>query len=199
MNKGVIITIVIIIVLLLAGGGVMYFNSQNNSDDEEESTREVFIDEQPEPTDEPEEDYEKSDFSIQVLNGSGIPGEAGKAQTLLEDNDFVVDDTGNADTYDYRETEIRRKAEVPDEVMDELIDIMGSGDVSADEGDELDEDEDYDIIVIVGGEPQEEEGDVQGASDENTDDEEEESTEDEEDATNEDEDETSEDDESISE
>lgn len=52
----------------------------------------------------------RSDISIQVLNGGGTPGSAGKAKTFLEEKGYTVGDTGNTDEYTYKKTEIHVKA-----------------------------------------------------------------------------------------
>lgn len=44
---------------------------------------------------------------ITVLNGSGIAGEAGKLQTLLEGEGFEVDGVGNADAFNYETTQVQ--------------------------------------------------------------------------------------------
>lgn len=52
----------------------------------------------------------RSDISIQVLNGGGTPGSAGKAKTFLEEKGYTVGDTGNTDEYTYKKTEVHVKA-----------------------------------------------------------------------------------------
>lgn len=48
-------------------------------------------------------------LQVQVLNGSGTPGEAGKAATLLKNAGYSITSTGNADTFDYTNTIIQIK------------------------------------------------------------------------------------------
>ncbi|MBI4065285.1 LytR C-terminal domain-containing protein [Candidatus Gottesmanbacteria bacterium] len=48
----------------------------------------------------------RSDFIIQVLNGSGKAGAAAKMKQLLEEKGYTVKDVGNADTSDFDNTEI---------------------------------------------------------------------------------------------
>ena len=45
--------------------------------------------------------------SVQVLNGSGVRGAAGKVAAKLQDSGFTVDDIGNADGHDFDATRIR--------------------------------------------------------------------------------------------
>ncbi len=44
---------------------------------------------------------------LRVLNGSGKPGAAGSLAEKLEKEDFKVEEIGNADSFSYKETEIR--------------------------------------------------------------------------------------------
>lgn len=53
---------------------------------------------------------DRSKLTIEVQNGSGTAGAAGKMQTALEDLGYVVSKTGNADNYDYTKTVIQVKA-----------------------------------------------------------------------------------------
>jgi hypothetical protein len=56
-----------------------------------------------EPTAEP---IDLKTLTIEILNGSGVPGEAGKVESLLINAGFGDAQTGNADSYDYEKTEI---------------------------------------------------------------------------------------------
>lgn len=55
----------------------------------------------------------KKAFSIVILNGSGIAGEAGKEKALLEQEGYVVSSVGNAETSDNKTTKIQAKSDVP--------------------------------------------------------------------------------------
>lgn len=52
----------------------------------------------------------RSDIKVQVLNGGGTPGSAGKAKTFLEEKGYTVGETGNTDEYTYKTTEILVKS-----------------------------------------------------------------------------------------
>lgn len=56
-------------------------------------------------------ELQRADLTVQVLNGGGIAGAGGKMKTFLEEKGYTVEDVGNADNYDYQETEIIMKAE----------------------------------------------------------------------------------------
>ena len=47
---------------------------------------------------------------IQVLNGSGVPGAAGKVAATLESSGYTISGTGNAGTFDYTNIVIEVKA-----------------------------------------------------------------------------------------
>ncbi|MBI5620495.1 LytR C-terminal domain-containing protein [Candidatus Gottesmanbacteria bacterium] len=51
----------------------------------------------------------RGDVSVQVLNGGGTPGSAGKAKTFLEGKGYSVANTGNTEEYTYKKTEIHVK------------------------------------------------------------------------------------------
>jgi len=48
----------------------------------------------------------KSDIKIEVLNGSGVAGAAGKVKTYLEEKGYTVTNTGNADKSSYTTTQL---------------------------------------------------------------------------------------------
>lgn len=75
-----------------------------------------------EPTATPEpEKVDLTAYSIRVLNGSGITGEAAKVKALLEKKGFEVGSVANAATSDYTKTEISAKKNTKEEYLNELI------------------------------------------------------------------------------
>ncbi|HVZ58345.1 MAG TPA: LytR C-terminal domain-containing protein [Patescibacteria group bacterium] len=48
-------------------------------------------------------------LEIEVLNGSGIKGEAGKVASLLKNDGYSISSTGNADSFAYQKTVIQIK------------------------------------------------------------------------------------------
>ncbi len=105
----------------------------------------------PAPTAVPTPVIDKTILKIQVLNGSGTAGEAGKMKTLLEEKGYTVVGTGNAKTYDYEKTEIQ-SISTQEAVLGVLsTDLAGSytvGSTAATLKDTLP----YNILVIVGKE-----------------------------------------------
>lgn len=105
----------------------------------------------PAPTAVPTPAIDKTTLKIQVLNGSGTAGEAGKMKSLLEEKGYTVVGTGNAKTYDYDKTEIQATS-AHEAVLGVLsTDLAGSytvGSTAATLKDTLP----YNILVIVGKE-----------------------------------------------
>jgi len=101
----------------------------------------------PTPTVVEEEDL--TEYTIEILNGSGKAGEAGKASTLLEDAGFEDIDTGNADSYDYTDTEVQVGKDVPATVYASLEKALSKS-YSVVKSKDAPTDSEYDIVVIVG-------------------------------------------------
>lgn len=89
-------------------------------------------------------------FKVQVLNGSGITGEATKVSTLLSQNKFKVANTGNAPNYDYVKTEIQTKELVSTQIIDLLIESLEKDYTSTVSAAKLADSSEYDIIVTTG-------------------------------------------------
>lgn len=89
-------------------------------------------------------------LKIQVLNGSGITGEATKVSTLLSQNKFKVANTGNAPNYDFVKTEIKVKNTISSTVTDLLIKSLENQYVSTISAIKLDDSDEYDIKITTG-------------------------------------------------
>ncbi len=89
-------------------------------------------------------------LKIQVLNGSGITGEATKVSTLLSQNKFKVANTGNAPNYDFVKTEIQTKELVSTQIIDLLVESLEKDYTSTVSATKLPESSEYDIIVTTG-------------------------------------------------
>ena len=75
------------------------------------------------PVASPSSTIKREDLKVQVLNGSGISGEAGKAKTLLEGLGYKNVDTGNASSSDYAQTEISIKTTSKDALATVIKDL----------------------------------------------------------------------------
>lgn len=89
-------------------------------------------------------------YPISILNGSGIRGEAGKAQTLLEKAGFEISSTGNAESYGYTETTIQIKSKVEKEFLVKLIKSLGENYKVSTKTQSLQNSSKSDVIVIIG-------------------------------------------------
>jgi hypothetical protein len=142
-----IIVIVLIALAVLGGGFYFYQNSKKTTDTAEEKT--TSTSEEPTNTPTPDE-VDKTAFTIEIQNGSGIAGEAGRAQELLEGDDFKVESTANAENYDYKETVIQAGADVDEEWLDLLKETLEQNYTVESKVEELPEGSETDVIVIVG-------------------------------------------------
>lgn len=158
-KKVFLIVLIVIFVLALVGGGIYIYQrtlSQKEASsgegvvspvETETTTPEATVAPESEP--ESEVELNRSDLKIQILNGSGIPGEAGKMQAVLEDAGYEEIETNNADSYDYEESEISIKKDKED-YLEMLTNDLSEDYALAVEANTLEEDSDYDAVIIVG-------------------------------------------------
>ncbi len=142
--------ITMIVVCLIVGGGMYGVSTGAVSIPTLMATPTPTPTSTPTPTPTPDvTQLDKSTLSVQVLNGSGIVGEAGKMKTLLEEKGYTVDNTGNAETYDYETTKIMVKAESEAYVALLEEDLKESYSLDTSEA-TLPDDVPYDVRIIVG-------------------------------------------------
>lgn len=88
-------------------------------------------------------------YEIEIQNGGGVSGEAGRQKTSLEEEGFTVSSIGNADNSDYTETIIKAKKTVVKTFLDKLKSVLGNtftvGTVEI-----LSEDASTPVVVIIG-------------------------------------------------
>jgi hypothetical protein len=101
------------------------------------------------PSATPEAKVDLTEFSVNILNGSGIAGEAGKAKDLLTGAGFKVSGTGNASSYNFTKTVIKAKASVDSEFLTKLAETLGKN-YSLDKNQTLSDSVTDDIQVVVG-------------------------------------------------
>ena len=108
---------------------------------------------EPEASSEPSPTPEAIDFfsySTQVLNGSGVAGEAGLVKDTLETEGFKNIDTSNADNYDYTNTEISLKDDISEAVYDAIEQVLSNDYTVILDADPLTDDSEYDVVIVVG-------------------------------------------------
>lgn len=92
-----------------------------------------------------------AEYSIEVLNGSGITGAAAKLKTSLTGEGFKVVSAGNADRSDYTDTVISTKKKVNSAYLDKLKDYLKKTYVSISDSEiSVPEANDADIIITIG-------------------------------------------------
>lgn len=157
--KKIFLWLSVLLLLLVIIGGISYVSYGMGVKKGEENAKQA---QSAQPTVEPtvkplneEVAVDKGAYEINVLNGSGISGEAAKVQNILEEEGFAVLSIGNAKGDDIDETIIEAKQSVDKNFIKVLKEfLMGTyavGDVS-----ELDDDADEDVIVTVGKQKAEE-------------------------------------------
>lgn len=141
-------------------GGIFYYRSSINigtelAEDMPDSTPAATPETTPEAqnVDELEEqsnteELDLSAFKIQILNGSGIAGEAGRVETLLNTYGFTETTVGNAGTYDFTDTEVSIKESSSNKLIDEFKSALAR--YSIVESDPLAENSPYDVVITVG-------------------------------------------------
>ena len=148
-KKAPMIIVVIIIILALVGGYFMFRPT------EEKDKSETAVVEKTSPTPTPTEKpkIDKESVNIQVLNGTGTPGQAGIAVEALTKAGYNADNikTGNAEEFDQTNTSVAYKEGFKD-AADDIKSALDSlfAEIEIDKM-LLDKDNEFDIVVTTGG------------------------------------------------
>ncbi len=141
---------IVTIIVALATGGILFAVAKKTS------PMKLFARPTPTPTAAPTatptpapKTVDKTSFSIQVLNGGGTAGAAGKMKTFLEGKGYKVSATGNTDEYTYTTTEIHGKATMTDAIANLQADLKDTYTLSTVAAD-LSSSASADVQVIVG-------------------------------------------------
>lgn len=152
-KKGANKWIFIFLGLLILGGAGIFFFARQGGNAEPTPTPSFGVipvdDYTPEPvataTPEP---VAKEDVSIEVLNGTGIAGEAGFLQGKLKELDYTDIEVGNASSTDNSDTTVTFKKDlsttIQDEIKEELEEIYKNVVVKTSTT------QDSDIVIITG-------------------------------------------------
>lgn len=148
-NKTKIVIVIIVLIIAAAIGTYMIFRQNEKP----KSTKVVVTEKKEEltPTEKPKID--KDSVKIQVLNGTGTPGQAGKAVEALKEAGYNADNikTGNAEDFDHKVTTITARdgfEEVAKDIKEALEKIFDSVEV---ESSKLEKDSEFNIVVVTGG------------------------------------------------
>ncbi len=88
-------------------------------------------------------------YKIKILNGSGAPGEASRVKEALEIEGFLAVSVGNADRFDYVNSSVEMKKDIPQSVLNSVTNVLSKLYI-LDEAKVSSEQEEDDIIVIIG-------------------------------------------------
>jgi len=97
------------------------------------------------PTPEP---LEKSEVTVEIQNGTGTAGQAGRASAVLEDIDYEDIEVGNADTEDAETTSITFSSRVSQDQQQELITALEE--IFEEVSSSVKADQEKDVIIITG-------------------------------------------------
>lgn len=148
-NKKLFWVLIVVFAFLgaAAGGAGIYLQNRPSVEPAPSPTPEATT--LPSPS--PETSLNREDISIQVLNGSGVTGAAGKAKDYLEGLGYTVDNVGNANSSDYTQTEISTTPSAQ-KYADMLTEDLKSKYSVSDQVGSLDSDSNYDVVIILGSE-----------------------------------------------
>jgi hypothetical protein len=114
-------------------GGIVFYQKGINSGEKPAETPVASATAAASPTSSPLSTEDLTKYTISILNGSGIAGEAASVKTLLTDEGFKVGTTGNASTYDYTKTIIKAKESVEPAFISALTEALSKTYVVGDE------------------------------------------------------------------
>lgn len=137
----------------LVGGLITYFSGMSKIKSTEPASSPVSTTESivtPTPVASPSSTLKKDELKVQVLNGSGVSGAAGKAKTLLEGLGYKNIDTGNATVSDLAQTEIAIK-DTKKEYLEQLIKDLAKNYTAVEASKALISTSKYDLVITLGG------------------------------------------------
>lgn len=148
-KKVFIIVFILVLILGLVAGGFYYYKTKVSGGEEgaKEGTPTPSAQETLTPT--PSDEVDLSEYKVSILNGSGIPGEAGKVETALKSQGFETIETANAESYDYTDSEVSLKKDIPEAVYEAVKEAMSGYKIVRQESD-LAESSEFDVEIIVG-------------------------------------------------
>lgn len=151
-NKSKTWIIVLVLIVVAAAIGSYFFLNQSKKTEEAKTAVEAKKGPAytPSPTKKP---IEKEKVKIQVLNGTGTPGQAGTAVEALTKAGYKTENikTGNAEKFDQTSTTISAKKGFEDVAIDIKDSLKSSFDNVKVDSTELDEKSEFDIVVTTGG------------------------------------------------
>ncbi len=146
--SGTVWVVLFAIAVILIGGFVLSRQQKK----EPEVKKDIVVEKkEPSPTAKPK--IEKSSVKIQVVNGTGTPGQAGVVVKALEGAGYSADNikTDNAEKFDTLTTTITARADF-EEIVNDIKDVLKPTfeEITVDSSN-LNTDSEFDIVVVTGG------------------------------------------------
>ncbi len=91
-----------------------------------------------------------NELKVQILNGSGVVGEAAYVEGLLTPIGLTLITLGNADRYDYENTQLQRKETVTPDALRVVKSALEKEYLVSVSSDLLTKDSEYDLLIVVG-------------------------------------------------
>lgn len=136
-----------IVALLLSGVGIYFWYSHQPKKIEKSVVKQVKKTLSPTPT---IVFLDPKDISIEIKNGSGRFGEAGRLKATLEKEDYIISAVGNADV-DVAITEVAARITVPHDYISSLSAILGEQYIMSSDSAKIPEStSSADIIITIG-------------------------------------------------
>lgn len=139
------ILLIFVITILLLVGVFLYKYGISIKD----KVNEVTIVPSPTVIPQPTKTIDLAQYAIEVQNGGGVSGEAGRQKASLETEGFTVSSIGNADNSDYTDTIIKAKTEVEKIFLDKLKNVLENT-FTVGETEVLSDDSSAPVVVIIG-------------------------------------------------
>lgn len=139
------ILLIFVITILLLVGVFLYKYGINIKDKVSVTTLVPSPTTAPQPT----RAVDLTKYEIEIQNGGGVSGEAGRQQAVLETEGFTISSIGNADNSDYTDTIIKAKAEVDKEFIAKLKTFLNSS-FTVGAAETLSESSSVPVVVIIG-------------------------------------------------
>lgn len=142
---GLVISLIVLVAVI---GGLFLMKQPKKIEDKQDVNVEQ---KEPSPTEKPK--IEKSTVKIQVVNGTGTPGQAGVVVKALEEAGYNSENikTGNAEEFDNTTTSITAKDNF-EVIVEDIKSVLGSTfDKITVVSPNLDSDSEYDVVIVTGG------------------------------------------------
>ena len=148
-NKTMLFVVIGVLLAVLIG---WFFVTQQPKDTDEVKNDIVVEEKTPTPTIEKPK-IEKSSVKIQVINGTGTPGQAGIVVKALEEAGYSSDNikTGNAEEFDNSTTSITARDNF-EEIVDNIKELLKpTFEKITVVSPNLDSDSEFDVVIVTGG------------------------------------------------